>query len=179
MPAFWRWPGTLPAGVDVNPLTAHIDLFPTFVELAGTRIPEGVNVDGRSLVPLLRDAHAAWPERYVFVHVGRWPRGQAEESKYLNCAVRNHRFRFVKNAELYDLDADPGETTNVIGQHPEVVAGFRQAYDHWWAEVRPLLVNENVVGPKVNPFKALYWQQFGGAPDAELLKKMDPELNAK
>jgi arylsulfatase len=35
-------------------------------------------------------------------------------------------------------------------------------------------VNENVVGPKVNPFKALYWQQFGGGPDDALLKLMDP-----
>lgn len=38
------------------------------------------------------------------------------------------------------------------------------AYDKWWDSVQPQLVNENAVGPKVNPFKELYWQQFGGGP---------------
>ena len=37
-----------------------------------------------------------------------------------------------------------------------------------------MLVNENAIGPKVNPFKALYWKQFGGGPDEALLKAMDP-----
>ena len=41
---------------------------------------------------------------------------------------------------------------------------MRAAYDPWWAEVLPALENEIVVGPKVNPFKELYWKQFGGGP---------------
>ena len=35
------------------------------------------------------------------------------------------------------------------------------AYDRWWEEVLPAMENENVVGPAVNPFKELYWNQFG------------------
>ena len=54
-----------------------------------------------------------------------------------------------------------------------MVAKLRVAYDQWWNEVQPLLVNENVVGPKVNPFKEVYWKQFGGEPDAKLLKRMN------
>ena len=80
----------------------------------------------------------------------------------------------MNNEELYDLKADPGETKNVIAEHPEVVAKLRAAYDQWWNDVQPLLVNENVVGPKMNPMKELYWKQFGGGPDAALLKRMDP-----
>jgi hypothetical protein len=34
------------------------------------------------------------------------------------------------------------------------------------------MVNEDAVGPDVNPFKALYWQQFGEQPDAKLLEQM-------
>ena len=51
---------------------------------------------------------------------------------------------------------------------------LRAAYDDWWQSVQPLLVNENVIGPKINPFKALYWKQFGGGPDSALRRKMDP-----
>ena len=164
VPAFFRWPGTLKPGVDVDKLTAHIDMFATLAELAGAEVPADVKLDGRSLVPLLKDANADWPDRYVFVHQGRWARGKATESKYRNCAVRNSRFRLVNNKELYDIRNDPGETTNVIEKHPEVVAKMRRAYDAWWEEVLPLMVNEDAVGPKVNPFKERYWKQFGGGP---------------
>jgi arylsulfatase len=97
-----------------------------------------------------------------------------EEWKYRQCSIRDARFTLVNNAELYDLQADPGEKTNVIEAHADVVAKLRAAYEQWWTEVQPLQVNENVVGPKVNPFKALYWQQFGGGPDEALRKFMDP-----
>jgi arylsulfatase len=172
VPCFWRWPGTLPAGVDVNRLTAHIDYFPTFASLAGAKLPEDVTLDGRSLVPLLQNPASDWEDRYVFVHQGRWPRGEADGAKFTNCAVRNAKFRLVNNAELYDLEVDPGETTNVIEKHPRVVAGMRAAYDSWWQAARAGMVNEDAVGPDVNPFKALYWHQFGEQPDAKLLEQM-------
>ena len=54
-------------------------------------------------------------------HVGRWPTGEAKESKYANCSIQNSCFTLVNNEELYDLKADPGETTNVIAEHPDVV----------------------------------------------------------
>jgi arylsulfatase len=166
--SFWRWPGTLPSG-DVDKLAAHIDVFPTLAELAGARIPDNVarSLDGRSLVPLLIDPSAAWPERYLFTHVGRWGKGEAADSKYRNCSVRDSRYNLVCNSrngknnwELYDLKADPGEQTNVAAQHSEVVKDMDAAYDKWWAEVLPALENENATGPKVNPFKELYWKQF-------------------
>ena len=81
----------------------------------------------------------------------------------------------MNNRELYDLKADPGETKNVIAEHADVVATLRTAYDKWWDEVQPLLVNENVVGPKMNPFKQLYWKQFGGGPDAKLVEQRHPQ----
>ena len=65
---------------------------------------------------------------------------------------------------LYDLKSDPGETRNVVAAHPDQVAKLRAAYDRWWQDVLPCLENEEVVGPKVNPFKAKYWKQFGGGP---------------
>lgn len=175
VPAFWYWPGRLAAG-DRPQLTAHIDVFPTLAQLAGAELKDEVarQVEGRSLLPLLASAEAAWPERFLFTHVGRWDRGQAAQSKYRQCAVQNSRFALVNNAELYDLQTDPGETKNVITEHPQVVAKLRAAYDDWWESVLPGLVNELVVGPRLNPFKTAYWKQYGGGPDAAILKLMDP-----
>ena len=69
-----------------------------------------------------------------------------------------------KQWQLFDVPADPGEQTDVAAEQPEVVAQMETTYDKWWDSVQTLLVNEDAVGPKVNPFKELYWMQFGGGP---------------
>lgn len=164
VPSFWRWPAVTGAqsknGADCSALTAHLDVFPTLAEIAGAKLPGKLagQVEGRSLLPLLVDPQSAWPDRVLVTHVGRWERGRAADAKFANCSIRDRRFTLVNNAELYDLQQDFGETANVITQHPEEVARLRAAYDRWWEDVQPLLVNENVTGPKVNPIKALYWK---------------------
>jgi len=172
VPSFWRWTGALPAGVDVPAVTAHIDVLPTLCELAGVKIPAGIatTIEGRSLVPLLRDAKAAWPDRPLFTHVGRWDRGKAAESGYRQCRIREGKWSLVnvKNSptawELYDLAADPGEQRDVAGEHRDVVARLAAEYDRWWQSVQPDLVNENIDGPAENPFKAAYERQFDKPP---------------
>lgn len=156
VPAFFRWPGKVRAGTNVGALTSAVDLFPTIAELCGATVPDSLQVDGRSLVPLLEDPHAAWPDRFLFTHLGRWERGDAAGSKYKHCAVRSPRFRLVNNRELYDIVNDPGEQRNVADQHPKLVARMRQAYDDWWASVQPRLVNEDTVLAAENAFAALY-----------------------
>jgi arylsulfatase len=154
-----------------------LDIFPTLAEITGAKLSPEVQkqVEGRSLLPMLKNPMAEWADRTIVHHVGRWGPGKAAESKYSKCSIQNSRFTLVNNEELYDLQNDPGESKNVIDEHPEVVAKLRAAYDQWWHEVQPLLVNEKVTDiPKINPLKQLYWDQFGGSPDEAMLKKMDP-----
>ena len=176
VPSFWRWPAGFRGNAEVPALAAHVDVLPTLAELAGLALDGRLRgqVEGRSLAPLLKDPAAAWPDRVLVTHLGRWPRGGAGQAKYAGCSVRNARFTLVNNAELFDLKADPGETRDVSAAHPGEVAKLRAAYDAWWADVIPRLENETAVGPKINPFKARYWAQFGGGPDQETLRKMDP-----
>jgi arylsulfatase A-like enzyme len=179
---FFRWPaGGISAGGECSALSAHIDLFPTLAEITGAELPDPVKpqVEGRSLLGLLKNPKGAWPDRTLVHHVGRWEKGRAADAKHSQCAIQNSRFTLVNNRELYDLDADPGETTNVIAKHPQIVASLRASYDAWWQDVQPLLVNETATGPKINPMKELYWKQFGGGPDEKLLRRMDPGGNSK
>lgn len=169
VPAFWRWKGKLPEGVDVDALAAHIDLFPTICQLAGVDIPENVQPrDGRSLLPLLKDPSADWPDRYLFTHVGRWKRGSdPNDHRYEKCAVRSTHWRLVNHTELYDLSNDPGETNNVAAQHPEVVAEMQRAFDDWWEATVPLMVNEDVPLADHQPQAVRYERQLTerGIPD--------------
>ncbi len=172
--SFWRWPGTLQPAT-VNRLTSMVDLFPTMAELAGVPL-EGklkAQVEGRSLVPLLKDPDAPWDERNLVTHAGRWggmtPGTPPEKFIKEGCAIRNSRFSLVrgeKDWQLFDLSQDPGQSVDLAARQPEVVKQLSAAYDQWWADVLPHLVNENAYksAPAINPFKQDYWNQSGGAP---------------
>ncbi|MDR3406208.1 MAG: arylsulfatase [Chthoniobacter sp.] len=169
VPLFWRWSGQWKAGADVSALTAHLDLFPTLAHIAGAEIPAAVaaKLEGRDLLPLLKDSAAPWPDRLLYTHIAGWKMGEAARSKYASSSVRDSRFSLVNNAELYDLQADPGQMKNILREHADEAEKLRSAYDQWWEEIQPDLVNENAVGPKLNAFKERYWKQFGGGPAKE------------
>jgi arylsulfatase len=161
VPAFWQWKGVLGEGVDIDDLTAHIDLYQTFVDLAGVELPEEMQeLDGRSLLPLLEKPESSWPDRELFIHCGRWNPGEIEANKYVKCAVRTERWRFVNHTELYDISADPGETRDVAADHPDVIADLREKYDAWWESALPLMVNEGLPKVKEHPLHLRYQQQL-------------------
>ena len=173
--SFWRWPGTFAPG-DRRQLAAHVDVFPTLAELAGAKLPSRVaaNFDGHSLVPALRNPAAPWPDRFLFTHVGRWDRGGVAEAKYQGCAVRWRNFHAVMDGkgpgkaprytwELFDVEADPGEKTDIVLAHPDLVRKLDAAYDAWWQSIQPHLENESAPLPPVSAFNAAYRKQHGSA----------------
>lgn len=173
VPSFWRWPARLTAGVDVGRWTAHVDVLPTLLGLAGCKVP--ANVEGRSLLPLLEDASAEWPERLLFSHLGRWKTGGARGAMHQQGAVTDGRYKLVNDSELYDLVEDPGESTNRIEDLPAVTDRLRAAYREWWQGIlEPAQLNEWAMGPLLNPYRAAFAEQFGGLPSPEDQERMDP-----
>ncbi len=180
--SLWRWPGRLEPG-ECQALTAHIDFFPTIVALAGVRPPLNVarQIEGRNLLPLLEDPKAPWPDRVLFTHLGRWPKGSDPElAKFRTCGVRSERWHLVSpdgarepHWLLFDVTNDPQELNDVQFAHPVIVRDLAQQYDDWWDSVKDSFINEDAIGPKINPFKAEFWRQFGGGPSPEDLRLMD------
>ena len=167
VPFFVRWDGHWKAGRDVDRIAGDIDVFPTIAAITGAELPAG-QVEGRSLLPLLEDAQTSWTDRYLFTHVGRWATGkEPNDFQWKNFSVRNQRFRFVNNTELFDMEADPGQQQNVIERYPEVVKEIRAAYDAWWKETRPMMVNETAEMSPTRPFHERYAAQLanGGIPE--------------
>lgn len=184
VPFFIRWDGHINPGRDISTIAAHIDLLPTFAALAGAGLPKN-QVEGRSLLPLIEDKAGNWEDRYLFTHVARWPTGEEPNKfEFLNYGVRNQRFRFVgprgggnpkkKQAAakpgkgaLYDIEADPYQKTDVSGDYPEVAEKMNAAYEAFWKETRPLMVNETAPMSPTRPFWELYEKQekAGGIPD--------------
>ena len=158
--------GRSQAGRDICHLAAHIDILPTLAALAGAALPEK-QVEGRSLLPLLEGKAADWSDRFIFNNICRWPLGaDPDKFKDVNFSVRNQRFRYVgpkagrrgakTPAQLFDMEADPGQTTDVLAQHPEVAQRMRAAYEEYWQKARPLMVNENDPLSPIRP----YWEWY-------------------
>lgn len=130
VPCFIRWPGQL-AVQDIKPITAHIDLLPTLIELCGLKKPNA-KMDGSSLVSLFKGDGNRGP-RTLFVHSQRIEHPE----KWRKCAVMTDRWRLVNGTELFDMVADPGQQKDVAKEHADVVAGLRKAYDGWWDDISP------------------------------------------
>ena len=123
-----RWPGLVPAGKVSDDPWAFWDFLPTCADLLGAKLPADVKTDGVSIVPLLKGGPA--PKRDCFY----W---ELHESGPSLQAVRFGDWKAVKNGpsaavELYDLKADPGETTDLAAKNPEAVARATK----WMADSR-------------------------------------------
>ena len=108
-------PAYFSARIDEH-IVANIDLAPTFVDLAGGSVPDGVN--GMSLVPLLKDGNSVWRDDILFEH---WPTEEGEGSMVPEFyAVRTAEWKYVEyetgEKELYNLVADPYELVNIAGK---------------------------------------------------------------
>jgi arylsulfatase len=172
VPFFIRWDGKIKAGKTVNQVVAHIDLLPTLAEIAGASLPDK-QVEGRSFWPLAKEENAEWPDRMLFDHSARWPKGaNPDDFKWKNFSVRNSKYRLVGKEELYNMETDPTQKKNIAAEHPEIVAKLLSAYEKFWNETRPLMVNEDVPLSKERPYHVWYEQQLanGGIPLDDAVK---------
>ena len=121
-------------------VVSQLDLLPTILELAKHSQAKALaeSLDGKSLVSLLSDAGADWPDRELFWHYPGYrisdPKtmtGQRPES-----AMRQGDWKMIEsletgNVQLYDLATDIGESNDVSAAHPEVVNGLRLRLHQW------------------------------------------------
>jgi len=131
VPFFVRWPAKLKGGRDIDRIAAHVDVLPTLAELCGLKSPQGVKIDGTSLVPLLEGKADDWPYRTLAVHSQRIEIPQ----KFRKCAVMTDRWRWVNGKELYDVQSDPGQKSNVASANPAVAKRLGAFYDDWYKSI--------------------------------------------
>ena len=135
VPLVVRQPGAVPAGKTVDVPAAHIDLLPTVLDYADVPLPGGIILDGRSLRPLLSDTASSWPDRTLFMsYPGEQGQREAEPSPYPGGMATDGHYKMVNGEELYHLAADPGETTNLAAEKPDVLRRLDTAYRTFWEE---------------------------------------------
>jgi arylsulfatase A-like enzyme len=134
------WPGRIEGGRTISTPAQHIDLFPTLLSLANVQIPKAVRLDGASLVDTLFSVTPQQSDRMMFTHhfqnirrrdetaVARFP-GAVRMGRWLALNAYDDRW------QLYDIDRDPGQKSNVATGFPETVASLATAYARWFDDV--------------------------------------------
>ena len=121
VPCVMRWPGRIPAGKTCDEIAASIDLLPTIAEWCGAPAPADRIIDGKSIVPLMEGkANARTPHNAYF---------------YRTNGVRSGKWKLI-NGQLFDLEADIAESTNVAEKFPEVAGRLKQQLENHIADMK-------------------------------------------
>lgn len=139
VPLILRWPGRLAAGRVEREPVALLDLAPTLLDVA--EIAPSTAHQGRSLAPSLLSEDIEIAARPVFLYRRHYAGGEVApgiEAKGEKFAIRAGRWKLIDgpaeaSLELFDLDADPGETEDVASAHPDVVARLQVALRDWYS----------------------------------------------
>lgn len=127
VPCLLRWPGRVPAGASCAELVTLMDILPTFAHLAKARLSADRVIDGKDIGPLLTGHPGAKSphEAFYYYHMGQLQAVRAGPWKLylaLDRKLRNLRGDTEPSAaRLYDVTADPGETTDFAGKRPDLV----------------------------------------------------------
>lgn len=138
VPFLARWPGVIPAKSRTAQPALHVDLFPTFLEVAGVRPPPKHVVDGVSLVPLFRDPTGHLGRDAIYWHYPGYlevPGKTAWRTTPVG-VIRAGNFKLLEffednHLELYNLIEDLGEKNNLVRSLPEKAEELHRKLAAW------------------------------------------------
>lgn len=137
VPLFLRWPGRIAAGLELDEPVIGTDLVPTLLAAAGLAAPEGYDLDGVSLWPLLEGGVLA--PRDLAWHFPAYLEGLRRDGGWRTTPVSVLRrgdlklLEFLEDGrlELYDLGVDLGEAQDLAAERPELAVELRGALEAW------------------------------------------------
>jgi len=129
MPFIARWPGSIKAGTTSKALICFTDVMATLADLVGANLPDRAGEDSISFLPVLLGTKVAAPPRDTIVHPaglfairsGKWKLIEGLGSGGFSKPRRRKPEPGEPRGQLYDLEADLGETTNLYAEKPDVV----------------------------------------------------------
>jgi arylsulfatase A-like enzyme len=126
VPFIARWPGKIRPGVRSDELVMTMDMYPTFIDLAGGDIPDDLELDGISITSHLLE-NDTLPERVICWKIG--DERAIRKGKWKLCLIGD------KKQELFDLSSDIGEENNLATEHPDVVRQLTAEFQNWESDV--------------------------------------------
>lgn len=128
VPMIVHCPELIKGGTTVAQMVANLDIAPTLLEAAGLEFPRAM--DGRSFLPLVRGQSIPWRERLLYEYYWEWNYPMTPTIH----ALRGERYKYIRpygvwdTEELYDLQNDPHEITNLIRskEHQPIIREMKE-----------------------------------------------------
>ncbi len=139
VPSIVSYPGVVPEGEVRDQMTMNIDWFPTIVDLAGISA-EGMDVDGKSLVPLIMDPSASSRHEVLyFDFLDQWAVRKGDWKLIFNVTDSDdgNKRETIEGYYLTNLAIDPSEKRNLAGEYPEIVEELSRMKKEWDASIPP------------------------------------------
>lgn len=151
IPAIARWPGRIRAGVVCETPVITMDMYPTFLELAGVGQTANQPCDGLSLAQLLRDPHVPLDRDLLCWHLPHYHHSTPAS------AIRQGDWKLIEfyetgTSELYDLSSDLAEQHNLVASQPERAKTMKTVLGKWRNQVGARLPEPN---PNFDPERAM------------------------
>lgn len=156
VPFIARWPGVVKPGSTCGTPAIHVDVYPTFLDIAGAKSSENHPLDGESLVPLLRQSGPLKREAIYHHFPGYLGAG---ENTWRTTPVgvitagdwKLMEFFEDKRLELYNLKDDLGEKTNLATTMPEKAKELHDKLVAWRKSVNAPMPTPNKPDPNAQP----------------------------
>jgi arylsulfatase A-like enzyme len=133
VPLIVRWPGKTKAGSVCRQAVSSVDFYPTMLEMAGLRgdSKHNADMDGVSLVPLLKDPATVLEQRDLYWHYPHYYPTTSPVSSIRRGDWKLLEYLEDNRVELYNLGADIGENNNLAQQMPERAGQMRKSLHAW------------------------------------------------
>lgn len=158
-PFIFHWPGVTKPGSRCSEPIIGVDLYPTFLEITGSKPEQDYELDGLSLLPLLKDASASIDREALYWHFPCYLQGTGDPhgGPFRTTpagAVRKGDYKLIEwfesgRLELYNLREDLSETRDLSQSKPQILAELHADMKRWRAKVSAPV--PSVPNPKYDP----------------------------
>ncbi len=157
VPFYVKYPSSAVKDTTIETMAAHIDVLPTLAEICGVEFPKNRQIDGKSLLPLIKGKAIDWADRSLFFY---WSRRYPE--LYYNMALQKGGYKLVgktnynaqiEDFELFNLKIDPYEQNNILPEHKPMAKQLKEALDSIYSDLR---TSKNLLDPPRIPIGSIH-----------------------
>lgn len=142
VPLIMIYPKAIPHSVKIDGLTESVDIMPTILDICGIELPEGKTADGKSLFKLMRGE------------------AKGKDAVFTEYSIRTKDYKYIKTTKtkrLFDLKIDPGETQNILKDHPDIAKTMSSQFTSFMKSYKKRFKNSKVKPPLDFPFYLNIW----------------------
>ena len=143
VPYIFQWKGKIPSGITCDERITGVDLYPSLLKLANITPPQDHILDGADISPLLLNKAADFIAKDIFCYYPKYAKISKKTKRWIDSwrnVIYSGDLKLIEypeynEYELFDLNNDPFEKTNLASKHPEKLETLKNKLHTWLIEI--------------------------------------------